>query len=171
MFYKNANKSQRSSAFLRSNKELNKEKMLILKLLYFCLALLLIAASITFWFPLLKLKIIRGTFFFILPEVPLFYVRKLTKQQQKLSSRRKPGFLVSQGLALLWALPTRSAALGGAEEVASCGEGAVTLTSPVLGSVCDSSGCRPSPPKGAGDTSCWRVSSEAPGGSGPEQRC
>lgn len=46
--YKKANKSQRSSAFLHSNKELNKENMLILKLLYFFLALLLIPTSITF---------------------------------------------------------------------------------------------------------------------------
>lgn len=120
--YKNANKSQRSSAFLHSNKELNKEKMLILKLPYFCLALLLKAASITFEFPLMKLKSIRSLFFFfLLPKVPLFSVKKVNKTTTKSSSRRKPGFLVAQGLALLWALPTRSAALGAAVEVASRG--------------------------------------------------
>lgn len=118
--YKNANKSQRSSAFLHNNKELNKEKMLILKLPYFCLALLLQPASITFEFPLMKLKSVRSPFFFLLPEVPLFSVKKVNKTT-KISSRRKPGFLVAQGLAPFWALPTRSAALGAAVEVASRG--------------------------------------------------
>lgn len=61
-------------------------------------------------------------FFFLLPEVPLFSVKKVNKiTTTKISSRRKPGFLVAQGLALFWALPTRSAALGAAVEVASHG--------------------------------------------------
>lgn len=85
--YKNANKSQRSSAFLHSNKELNKEKMLILKLLHFCLVLMLMSASIT---P----KNHKGRLFFpppsLLPELLLFCVMKVHKKLTKQTNKQKP---------------------------------------------------------------------------------
>ena len=132
---KNANKSQRSSAFLHSNKELNKEKMLILELLCFCLC----SASYSSLHNLLlssnEIKKHTGHFFFPSSWSPPFLCKESLQNNKKFNSRRKPGFLVAQDLALFGTLPTTSAALGGEVEVASCGEGAVTPASQELGSV------------------------------------